>query len=340
MEPKLYSLACLYTAPVPKVDFDLIAAAVQKDATLSDLSPTIITRLPSKLVSFDFNGQFSVQVLIGNQPLASETFAIALMGAKATVVENNFAQIVAQHRGYIMVTADPEDAVDETLQQRVLRIYALQMVTEFLYTFAKPDLLYSDMAQSLVTPSLNPRSHRGELDGRIFEQAVLFSRRATVGAGGPIGANIWGSQELLGRPVSIPVADMPSWAVTKASTAFITYCDAHGVPADGETFTDAKDLETYLVQHGDPSVNYPLGSYSVTIQRNERTNETDTDGNLRYPEMLSSNPVVSRKSAPQQKRASERSPLHSFMILLIGIGITFGIASIAVYWRRFINGGG
>jgi hypothetical protein len=340
MEPKPYSLACLYTGAVPKIDFDLVAEAVQNDAMLADLSPTIITRLPSKLVSFDFNGQFSVQIVIDTIPLPPETFAIALLGTKATVVENNFARIVEQHRGYIMVTADPEDRPDETPEGRLMRIYALQMVTEFLYRFAKPNLLHSNMAQSLVTPSLNPRSYKGVLDGRIFEQAVLFSRRAIVGSGAPIGANIWGSEELLGRPVSIRLADLPSWAVTAASTSFLDYCDVYGVPEDGETFTNRKGDETYILTHGDPSVNYPNGYYTLTIEHFERANKKDDDGNPILPELLSPEPVVSRKTKAKQNRVSERSPLHSFMILLIGIGITFGLASLAVYWRSYINGGG
>lgn len=340
MEPKPYSLACLYTVPVPKVDFGLIEVALLNDEKLSALSPTFITRLPSKLVSFDFNGQFSIQILFGNQPLAEQTFALALLGAKATTVQNKFARIVSEHVGYIKVTADPDDAHDEKYEQRLLRIYALQMVTEFLYKFAKPDLLYSNMAESFVYPSLNPRSYKGELDSRIFEQAVLFSRRAQVGAGGPIGANVWGGEELLGRSVVFSTVEFPSWALTAGSTLFLAYCDVHGVPAHGETFTDDHDSETYLVEHTKTSVNYPLGCYKVTVQRNERAAEKNMDGSPLYPELMSPDLIVSRPVVSESKRAAERSPLHSFMILLMAIGITFGIATFVVYWRSIINTGG
>jgi hypothetical protein len=339
MEPKPYSLACLYTAPVPRIDFDQIAAAISKDENLSELLPTIITRLPAKLVSFDFNGQFTIQVLIGNQPLEESTFGIALQGAKATTVENNFARIVSRHTGHVTVTAAAEERESETDEQRLLRIYALQMVTEFLYTFGKPDLLYSSMAESLVLPCLNPRSYRGELDSRIFEQAVLFARRAQVGDGAPVGANIWGSEALLGRPVSFTPVSFPSWAVTTGATKFFEYCDANGIPKDGETITNNKNSLEYLITHTPKSVNYPLGTYNVTIQRFDRADQRDENGELLYPDLLSQNPVISRKKHSTPKRKSERSPLHSFMILLMAIGLTFGIAAIIAYWRTTNSGG-
>jgi hypothetical protein len=335
MEPKPYSLTCLYTAGVPKVDFDLIEAAINNDPNLSDMSPTIVTRLPAKLVSFDFNGQFSIQILIGQQPLAAKTFAIALMGAKATTVENDYARVVSQHRGYLTVTVDPEDTVKETLEQRLRRVYALQMVTEFLYMFAKPDLLYSDMAKSLVYPSLSPRSYRGELDRRIFEQAVLFSRRSQVGDGGPIGANVWGSEELLGKPVFFPTVDFPSWAVTAGSTWFVAHCDLHGIPDKDETFRDSQGHAVYLFEDTKPTVNYPLGTYKVTIQSNSLAQERGQDGKPRHPELLSpenkQNRANEEKHAP--KRSVERSPLYSFMVLLIGIGFAYGLVVLSLYWR-------
>lgn len=340
MEPKIYSLACLYTAPVPRIDFDLIAAAISKDENLSELSPTIITRLPAKLVSFDFNGQFSIQLLIGNQPMEESTFGIALQGAKATTVKNNFARIIAQHTGYLTVAAEPAEGASETDEQRLLRIYALQMVTEFLYTFGKPDLLYSSMAESLVLPCLNPRSYCGKLDNRIFEHAVLFARRAQVGEGAPIGANVWGSEALLGRPVSFTPVSFPSWAVTTGATKFFEYCDANGIPDDGETITNNKNSLEYSITHTPKSVNYPLGTYNVTIQRFDRADERDEDGELLYPDLLSQNPIVSPKKHRAPKRKAERSPLHSFMILLMAIGLTFGIAAIIAYWRTTITGGG
>ena len=333
MEPKPYSLACLYKAPVSKIDFDLIAAAIQKDTNLSDFSPTIITRLPSKLVSFDFNGQFSLQIMFGNQPLAANTFAFALMGSKAKTVENDFARIVSEHVGHITVTVDPAEAQEESDQLRLLRIYALQMVTEHLYRYAKPTLLYSSMVESLMLPSLIPRSYRGELDSRIFEQAVLFSRRVAVGAGGAIGAKVWGSEELLGRPVTFPTVEYPSWALTSGSTRVMAYCDEHGVPDDGEIFTDTQNREEYLVEHTQPTVNYPVGTYRVTIQRNDRAQEKNDDGSLCYPELMSPEETAVYKTKPTRKRKTERSPLHSFSILLIAIGITFGIASFVVYWQ-------
>jgi hypothetical protein len=339
MEPKPYSLACLYTAPVPRIDFDLIVAAISKDENLSELSPAIITRLPAKLVSFDFNGQFAVQVLIGNQPLEESTFGIALQGAKATTVKNNFARITARHTGYVTVTAEPAETADETDAQRMIRIYALQMVTEFLYSFGKPDLLYSSMAESLILPCLNPRSYRGELDSRIFEQAVLFARRAQVGEGAPIGANIWGSEALLGRPVSFAPVDFPSWAVTAGSTTFFEYCDANGIPDDGETITNNNNTQEYLITHTPKSVNYPLGTYNVTIQRFDRAEERGEDGERLYPDLLSQKTIVSRQKHSTPKRKSERSPLHSFMILLMAIGLTFGIAAFIAYWRTTIDGG-
>lgn len=299
MKSKSYSLVCLYAAGVPAIYFDLIAKAIANDQKLSGLSPTIATRLPAKLVSFDFNGQFSIQILIGNLPLAAETFAIALMGSKATTVQNDYARVISQHRGHLTVTANPEDAQEETLEKRLRRIYALQMVKEFLYTFAKPDLLYSDMAKSLVRPSLNPKSYVSKVDRRIFEQAALYSHRAQVGEGGPIGANVLGGEELVGRPVVFPAVDFPSWAITAGSTRFLAYCDAHGVPEKDVTFTDDKWVEAYLVEDTKPTKSYPLGTYKVTIQTNLRAQALGTDGEPLFPELLAPDGKGHKKTKPK-----------------------------------------
>jgi hypothetical protein len=332
MKSKSYSLVCLYTARVPKIYFDLIAKAIINDERLSGLSPTIVTRLPAKLVSFDFNGQFSIQILIGNLPLAAETFSIALMGSKATTVKNDYARVISQHRGHLTVTANPEDAQEETLEQRLRRIYALQMVTEFLYMFAKPDLLYSDMAKSLVRPSLNPKSYQGKIDRRIFEQAVLFSRRARVGEGGPIGANVLGGEELVGRPVVFPVVDFPSWAITAGATRFFAYCDAHGVPKKDVTFTDDRGSETYLVEDTEPTKSYPLGTYKVTIQANLRAQALGEDGEPLFPELLAPDGKGLKKAKPKRepKQKVERSRLYNFMALLTAFGIVCAIVILAM----------
>lgn len=339
MEPRPYSLTCLYTSAPPQLDFDAIATAIASDQHLSHFSPHIVTRLPSKLVSFDFNGQFTVQILTDNLPLDRQVFAIALLGTKATTVKNNFAQIVDTHRGFITVTATPEDQLNEHLEQRLIRLYALQMVTELLYKFAKPDLLYSSMAESLVRPSLNPRSYKGLLDSRIFEQAVLFTRRSHVIAGQSLGANIWGAEELIGKPVIFKQVDFPSWAITQGSTLFFAYCDANGIPEEDCEFTDDNNFEAYDVTLTDPTPNHPNGTIEITITKNYRAEELRPDGSPMFPELLDpTNDPLKPPKESKPTRKSDRSKLHSFMILVIALTFTVVMVTFAAYWRGTGNG--
>lgn len=331
MEPKPYSLACLYTGENPKLDFDAILSAIAQDPHLSYFSPSIVTRLPAKLVSFDFNGQFTVQIVIDNLPVDAQTFAIALMGAKATTIKNDFAQIVEKHRGHITVTCIPEVGAYEDLERRLIRIYALQMVTEALYKFAKPKLIYSSMGESLVRPSLNPRSYRGLLDSRIFEQAVLFSRKGQVVAGKSMGANVWGAEDLIGKPVVFTQVDFPSWVLTKGSTRFFEYCDEEGVPEEDEIFTDDQKFESYSLKHTQPTANHPFGKIEITIDSNFRADELRPDGRPMFPELLSKDNEIlkAQGAATQSKRKVERGKLFKLGLLLLAIAFTLAVATIA-----------
>jgi hypothetical protein len=329
MKPKAYSLASLYSGQPPAFDFDELLDAVVSDKRLGEFGAQILTRVDGRAVSIDFGRHFIMQLNIGYERLPEQEMAIALQGAKATSVKNKFGPIIAEHQSHIKITSNVEESQSENLAVRRLRLYAMQMVTEYLFRFEKPVLLYSDLAQSLTLPSKSPQSYFGQFDSSIFEQAVLSARGGAVGSGAPVGAHAWGSEELIGKPVVFKPTSFPSWVVTEGVTQFFAFCDFQGIPNNNVSFTDGEDTETYHVEHFAPGANYPRGRLEVTIERNLASEEKNFDGSLARPELMGSGQLFRKpQDKPVLKPAKRR---FSGFALLVCVTM---ITTVAMFYLK------
>lgn len=327
MKPKAYALACLYSGTPPAFDFDELVDGILLDKILPLEEMQVLTRQEGRFLSIDFGRHFILQVTIHYDRMPAENLAIALQGAKATAFKNDFGPLISEHNSHIVISTAVEAAQKENTMARRLRLYAMQMVAEFLYHYGKPVVVYSDLAQSLTLPASASRSYVAEFDSGIFEQAVLSARGGSVGSGVPIGAHAWGGEDLIGKPVVFRPVNLPSWAVTRGVTRFFAYCDQFGIPANGTTFKDENDRETYRVEHLPRTANYPLGHVEVIIERNLDAEEMSPNGSPVHPELMGSG----QRMRPREERKKQTPAKRRYSSVILVTSVTLLLVAVMVF---------